>query len=174
MSTAEAEDGEVRRIASLKGDGSRCSRSSSKRSCYRSGRTARGSGSGCSYRHSATRHRWSCSCNNPEEETHPKGKHRTTGAVAPFLGLCLLRSVGRLVVVAGLCQGGEIPLDNPPFKGAFGGGSRCPRSSTKRSSYRPGRTARGTGTGSSYRHRATRHRRSCSCNNRIHRSFRCR
>ena len=139
-----------------KGDGSRCWRSSSKRCCYRSSRTSRGSGSGCSCHHSATRHHWSCSCSNPEGETPDRREHRTTGTVAP-----------KLIYCDGLyAKGDASPLANP-LKGVFGDGSRCWRSSTKRCSYRPRRTSRGTGSGSgrSRHHSTTRHHRRRSRSN---------
>jgi hypothetical protein len=72
------------------GDGNRCSRSSSKRCCYRSSRTSRGSGSGCSYRHSATRHHWSCSCSNPEGETHRQERTSDYWCSSPKIVLLIL------------------------------------------------------------------------------------
>ena len=136
----------------IQGLGSRCSRSGSKPRCYRSGRTTRGCGSGCSYHPRATRRRKRCSCSCRLQQG-PK-PHRHGRETPCYLFMCSISAEknirGKNGIFTPLDASRQFtPAASTTPKVFLGVGSRCPRPGTKPRRYRPGRTTRSCGSGCS-------------------------
>ena len=120
----------------------------------------RNSGSGCSYRQRTARRSTSYSCSDRQMT----GKHRPAEWKCRFLR----RTVYSFIEISLL--GDLRPLfcfaKFTPIRVIFGDGSRCPRTSSKRSSCR-GRMLRNSGSGSSNRQRTARRSTSNSSSDRI-------
>ena len=134
---------------SIKGRGSRCSRSSWTRWCS-SRRTARGSRSGYSYRRSTDT---VGSIEVPViRRTKKQGTDCVRGHPLYFQAACAAENPLAFCAACGPqdTQRGMRPPLHSPVRGVFGGGSRCSRSSWTRWR-RPRRTARGPRSGNSNR-----------------------